>query len=33
MTENKIAFPSHFFNLEFSEIMVYFSEKINMDKP
>lgn len=33
MAENRIAFFAPSFNLKFSEIMVYFSEKINLDKP
>ena len=31
--ENEIKFFTPIFNLKFSEIMVYFSEKMNMDKP
>jgi hypothetical protein len=33
ITENEIKFFTPSFNLKFSEIMVYFSEKINLDKP
>jgi hypothetical protein len=31
--ENEIKYFTSDFNLKFSEIMVYFSEKINLDKP